>query len=314
MFQLLDDGNTQRLLINGDIANENEWGKIQASINLEKPMEIIINSEGGDLPLALGMFAFLKDDFKGPLSIHVRGIAASAATLLLCIPGAQAFISEQSFIFLHFPSVQMFDPQNAEDLQKTLNQLEAYGAAIIDIYAHKTGLSEDYLKRILAEERLLSASEAINLGLCDKLEEEKAAVSACLPLNLKLHLSKCAKLLTRDELLKNNPTLYNDIYSAGRVCGQEEERKRLQELDDLAFDSEFSYNAKYQSCVNATQAALDYVKRLKVLNKEKRSQYINGVRADSAEIQVSLSPSSPELEQEREKIYKDSVFKGFKLF
>lgn len=298
MFQFIDDGKIQKLWINGDIADDQEWGAVQARINSDKPIEINVNSKGGDLPLALGMHAFFKDDFKNLVMVKVRGIAASAATLLLCIPGAKVTISENSFVFLHFPSVAMFDPQNADDLSKTLQQLETYGAAIVDIYARKTGLADDHIKKILKEERLLSASEAVNLGLCDTTEDDT---------NL--------QALNKDTLQKENPALYSDIFEAGKACGLKEERERLQGLDDLlGLDSDFSYSAKYESCISATQAAVDYVKKLKATEKEKRTQYLNGIRSDAAEIQVNFNPSIPEIDQEKDAIYKASVFRGFKLF
>lgn len=312
MLQLTKDDTTQRLLVSGELVDSSEWDSMQGEIDREQPLDIVINSEGGNLQMALGMFAYFKDEFKGDLSVYVRGMAASAVTLFLCIPKAKVTISDHSFVFLHFPSVQMFDPQKASDLQKTLQQLEAYGDAIIDIYAHRTGLTKDYIKRILSEERLLNAKEAVDLGLCDNVETETVKISACLPSNLKLHLTKFAKLITKDEFKAANPEIYAEIYQDGKTEGVDEERKRIQSLDDLEFEKEFAYNAKYQSCVTATQAALDYVKRLKTIDKDKKQQYLNGVRADSAEFQTSLNPLSAPLDGEN--IYQNAVFKGFKLF
>ena len=86
-------------------------------------MTLHINSGGGDIFSALAISNLIKNK---KVTVKVEGLAASAATLILC--GAAKVVSAKNALFMmHLPLVEMDSSYNAEELAKLQRGLERRG-------------------------------------------------------------------------------------------------------------------------------------------------------------------------------------------
>ncbi len=134
-------------------------------------LEIHVNSAGGNIFSALSMYNLLKN--KGA-SIVVDGLCASAATLILC--AGEVTASTGSIFMIHNPGVILFDFYTAEELDKLKNSLDLIKESILDIYSTKLKLSRAEISEMMDAETWMTAEDALELGLIDKIDENLGEV------------------------------------------------------------------------------------------------------------------------------------------
>lgn len=132
------------------------------------PVMLKINSPGGDVIAASQMRAILTD-YPGPVTARVDGIAASAA-VIVAIAASRVKMMDSAFMMIHDPAVVVFLAQfDIETLGKLRDHLKSIKDGILPAYAERTGLSEDKLSRMMANETWMSAREAVELGFADEV-------------------------------------------------------------------------------------------------------------------------------------------------
>lgn len=136
------------------------------SVNAER-IDVYINSNGGEIDAGLAIYNMLKRH-KAEKVIHIDGIAASMASVI-AMAGDKVVMPETAMMFVHKPWTMTAG--NADDFQRTAEQLDKWETALVAAYAEKTGLPAATISEMLKDERLLSASEAIELGFADELSE-----------------------------------------------------------------------------------------------------------------------------------------------
>ena len=135
-------------------------------LNAFDEVTLRINSNGGDVFVALAIMNLLKDH-KGAVTAKVDGVCASAATLLLC--GADKVISAKNALFMtHLPTVGLLDYYNEQDLATIQEALSRIKSAILDAY--KVRIKENVVN--LDVETWYSAEEAKAIGFVDEIAEE----------------------------------------------------------------------------------------------------------------------------------------------
>ena len=160
----------------GEIMGENAWfnsdaadfGAIIAQAD-GAPLELWVSSQGGSLDAALAMRAMLAE-YEGPVSIHVAGFAASAATLLLCIPGVPVIAHRGSVFMIHQAS--MVTAGNSADMQKAQEILGACDDEIVKVYQLRMKCGEDELRGMIKAETWLRPEEALERGLVSEIAAE----------------------------------------------------------------------------------------------------------------------------------------------
>ena len=123
-------------------ATARNWADQLATTPINTPIEIRVNSPGGDLAAALAMISLLE---QRPTKIRVDGIAASAASLLCC--AGRCVASRNSLFMVHAPWTNASG--DAKQLRETVAGLEKFQAQTVGIYARKTGKSEREIARLL---------------------------------------------------------------------------------------------------------------------------------------------------------------------
>lgn len=140
-----------------------------------KKLHLRINSPGGVVYQAVAMRAMLMTSGFDEITASIEGLCASAATLLVCVPGLKATIAEGSSFMIHNPSSIVWG--TAKDLRHEADVLEKIEKDCHGIYADRTGKSEDEIKAMMDKETWMTAKEAVKAGFCDKLLEGAQAVA-----------------------------------------------------------------------------------------------------------------------------------------
>jgi ATP-dependent protease ClpP protease subunit len=136
-------------------------------------LNIYINSMGGEVADGLAIYNALKRH-NGNKTIHIDGMAASIASVI-AMAGDKVVMPSTALMFLHKPWTMTAG--NADDLQRTAEQLQKTEAAIVAAYAQKTGLDAATIESMLREETTLNADEAVSLGFADALKEDEQEIT-----------------------------------------------------------------------------------------------------------------------------------------
>lgn len=136
------------------------------NISEETPLHINLNSPGGS---ALGGFEVRQMllDWPGHVTIEVKSIAASAATVI-ATAGDYVTINVGALFMIHEPSSMSFG--TAEDHQKSINLLNGIGASAVDVYHQKSGLSKKQCKKLMLDETWMTSSETVKMGFADEVK------------------------------------------------------------------------------------------------------------------------------------------------
>ena len=126
-------------------------------------IDVYINSGGGEITSASEIYAMLTA-YKN-IKIHVVGMAASAASVIMC--AGDCDISPTSMVMIHNVSSWTEGDYNtmSHESQVLLTATKAMAAA----YVAKTGKSENDFLKLMNEEKWFTAKEAVEIGLCDRI-------------------------------------------------------------------------------------------------------------------------------------------------
>lgn len=140
------------------------------------PVIAAFNSIGGDLFDGLAMHNALSR-LGARCTGRIDALAASAASVAVC--GAhRVVIASNAMLMIHNPWT--YAAGDAEDFRKVADVLDQTMEAIIAAYKAKApDIDEAELRRLVAAETWLTASEAVALGLADEVGDG-VSVKACL--------------------------------------------------------------------------------------------------------------------------------------
>lgn len=187
--------------------DETKVAKALSGISPSASLDIQLNSPGGEVNSALAINGILAKH-KGKITIHVTGLAASAATLITSLPNAKTVISKGSLMMIHNPMSAAYG--NAKELTKEVEILDKCAASMRTVYIDKTGLPENRIKQIMDEETWFTAEEAVEQGFADELDES-VQVNACMKPNRILAIAGC------EWDLKNLPQPSEEILMAKKI-------------------------------------------------------------------------------------------------
>ena len=131
-----------------------------------KEIRLYVNSQGGYVREAMGIRAHLLRH-KAHKVAYVDGWAASAASLVLTACDEIKMLTG-SMQMLH--SMWIFAIGNATELRKAADDLDRMMEANREVYLERAGgkLTKEKLLQIMDEERWLTPSECVELGLADQ--------------------------------------------------------------------------------------------------------------------------------------------------
>lgn len=169
--------------IEGEIvANEDKWIYDRFGLTATTPGMVIdllneangedvtvrVNSVGGSIFAASEMYDAIST-YSGKVLIKVVGLAASAASYLVC--AAESEIVPTGMLMLH--NVKSRAEGDYRDLAHESQVLISCNKAIATAYRLKTGMSEEDLFAIMDAETWLTAEDAVEKGFIDRISESK---------------------------------------------------------------------------------------------------------------------------------------------
>jgi ATP-dependent Clp protease, protease subunit len=140
--------------------------------NPKKEISMYINSPGGVVTSGLAMYDTMQF-IRPPVSTLCTGQAASAGSLLLCA-GAKdmRFSLPNSRIMVHQPSGG-FQGQ-ATDILLHAQEIQNIKRRLNEIYVKHTGQSYQMIEDSLERDRFLTAEQAREFGIVDKVIEKRS--------------------------------------------------------------------------------------------------------------------------------------------
>lgn len=129
------------------------------------PVTVNVNSPGGDMFEGLAIYNLLREH-KGEVTIKVLGLAASAASVI-AMAGDKVQVARAGFLMIH--NAWVIAAGNRNDLRETADWLEPFDAAMVDIYAARTGIETKAIAKLLDAESWIGGSAAVEQGFADEL-------------------------------------------------------------------------------------------------------------------------------------------------
>lgn len=168
------------LYINGDIVDDESqefyeaWGckciaptsfKEQLNACGGKPINVYIDSYGGDVAVASSIYTMLKE-YKGNVTVKIDSIAASAASVI-AMAGNKVLMSQTAFLMIHDPSTIIWG--NITDVKQGYEMLKSIKEGIINAYAQKCGdkVNREKISKLMTDETWLDYNKALEYGFID---------------------------------------------------------------------------------------------------------------------------------------------------
>jgi ATP-dependent protease ClpP protease subunit len=130
-----------------------------------RPVEVHINSAGGDMFEGIAIFNALREHPQD-ITVKVMGMAASAASII-AMAGDTIEIGAASFLMIH--NCWVAAAGNRHAMAEVAAWLEPFDAAMAGLYASKTGADVKQVTAWMDAETYMSGTTAIENGFADSL-------------------------------------------------------------------------------------------------------------------------------------------------
>lgn len=170
--RLLSD---RKIFIEGEITASSacEFVKIIMLLvkeDAEKPIDIYINSPGGEVNAGLLIYDTLKG-IKTEVNLHCIGMAASMAAIILAGGNKEhRYILRHSRMMIHEPLIAGGVGGSATSIKRTAESIMETKRISVELLAMDTGKSKDEVETAISFDNYMNAEEAIAFGLCDSIE------------------------------------------------------------------------------------------------------------------------------------------------
>jgi ATP-dependent Clp protease, protease subunit len=133
------------------------------------PVTLVINSPGGSIDAGFAIWDQLKM-MRYSLTTVVTGLAASMGSVLaLCAPKGRRFASPKSRFMIHQPAINANVEGQATDLEIQAREILKTKGQLVELYCEATGRSKAEIEKAIDRDMWLSAQEALDFGLIDRI-------------------------------------------------------------------------------------------------------------------------------------------------
>jgi ATP-dependent Clp protease protease subunit len=126
-----------------------------------------INSPGGSVFDGVAIYNALRRH-EARVTVWIDGVAASIASMI-AMAGDEVVMPENAMLMLHDPSGLVIG--TAADMRVMAEALHKMKAGMVVAYRDKSGRDDAEIEALMAAETWLSAQEAVELGLADRVEQ-----------------------------------------------------------------------------------------------------------------------------------------------
>lgn len=170
--RLLSD---RKLFIEGEITAASACEFVRAIMLLvkedaDKPIDIYINSPGGEVNAGLLIYDTLKG-VKTETNLHCIGMAASMAAIILAAgKKGHRFILRHSRTMIHEPLISGGVGGSATSIKRTAESIMETKRISVELLASDTGKTRKEVEAAISFDNYMNAEESIAFGLCDTIE------------------------------------------------------------------------------------------------------------------------------------------------
>lgn len=122
-----------------------------------------INSCGGDVFAAAEIYTALKE-YPHKVTVKISSLAASAASVI-AMAGDNVLMAPTAMMMIHDPCTVAAGPR--AEMQAAIRTLDEVKESIINAYQLKTGLSRDFISRLMTAETWFNAQKAVEMHFAD---------------------------------------------------------------------------------------------------------------------------------------------------
>lgn len=141
-----------------------------------KPILFVINSPGGAVDCGFAIWDQVKM-ITSPVTTLVTGLAASMGSVLsLCGAKGRRFATKHARIMIHQPRIMGVIQGQATDLEIQAKEIIKTRQLIVDVYVEATGKDRKTIEKSIDRDTWMSAQEALEFGLLDKVVESYADI------------------------------------------------------------------------------------------------------------------------------------------
>lgn len=291
------------------------------TIKNKKNITVHINSPGGELYAGIAIYNRLKE-LSGTVTTINDGLCASAASIIFQAGNIRR-MNAGSNLMAHGVSGFLYGYYNVQDLKDIIKEFNAHNEAAMNIYMERSGKTKEEAKSLLSGDTWLTGQAAVDAGLADEVAgndpiqmsmtaDQKFLIvnSMTIPTNKLCSIPQGAKIInaalpqqvdankknggnnmTLEELKNSYPDLIAEIENAARMTGAQQERARIQgieEIENAIGDKESVKDAKYgQTMLTAEQLAFKAMQQqaqlgVNMLTKMQTDANDSGVQAVAA--------------------------------
>ncbi|MFQ3667004.1 MAG: head maturation protease, ClpP-related [Sphingomonadaceae bacterium] len=131
----------------------------------ERPIEVQINSPGGDMFEGIAIYNLLREH-PASITVKVLGLAASAASIV-AMAGDKIAIGDGAWLMIHNSWVMAVGDRNT--LAEAAALLEPFDAGMAAVYASRARLPVERIRQMMDAETWIGAREAVQMGLADEV-------------------------------------------------------------------------------------------------------------------------------------------------
>ena len=135
-----------------------------------EPVNIVINSDGGDVYEALGMIDFIQS-LNVKVNTICRGRAMSAAALLPCAGTGTRAASKNSTIMFHEMSSGIYG--KSSDMKANVQHMEKLEEILVQIMSENSNKEAKFWRETTLKDYYITPEEALGLGVIDTIIQPK---------------------------------------------------------------------------------------------------------------------------------------------
>ncbi len=145
-----------------------------------KPILFVINSPGGSVDSGFAIWDQIKL-IQSPVITLVSGLAASMGSVLSLVSGkGKRLATPNSRIMIHQPLIGGVIRGQATDLEIQAKEMLKTRSQIVDVYVDATGKDRKIIEKAIDRDNWMTAEEAKQFGLLDKIVTSMKDVEALL--------------------------------------------------------------------------------------------------------------------------------------
>lgn len=129
-------------------------------------LKIILDSPGGSVHAMFGMIDYIQSLDK-PVDIEIRGIAMSAAAVLLTSATGKRTISKRSSLMFH--EISSFSYGKSKDIKSSNKHLEQLEEWVYLLLEERTNKDRHFWENEMNKDFFLTAEQALELGVVDEI-------------------------------------------------------------------------------------------------------------------------------------------------